>query len=80
MSLGKIFEIFQFVTQFTHVVEKLPKFSIKGHEKKIINLDLKGVNFCVTQFTHVSRQYRTNNRVQKFKFRKNCFAIVFSDL
>ena len=40
------------------------------------NLDLKGVNFCVTQFTYVSRQYRTNNRKLKFKLRKNWFAFA----
>ena len=42
------------------------------------------VNFCgtqfATQFTHVSRQYRANNWKQKFKGRKNCLAIVVSDL
>ena len=46
--------------------------------------DLKGGIFCLTKFgtklTHVPRQNRTKNRKQKLQFRKNCFAIVFSDL
>ena len=56
-----------------------------GSEKNCCdNMSLDRVNFCVTQFatrfTHVSRQYRTKNRKKKFKFRKNCFAIVVRDL
>ena len=35
-------------------------------KNNLYNSDLKGVNFCVTQFatrfTHVSRQYQTKNR------------------
>ena len=50
----------------------------------IWNLDLKGVNFGITQFatqfTPVSRQYRASNRKQKFKFRKNCCDTMVSDL
>ena len=45
-------------------------------------MDLKKVNFWVTQFatqfTPVSRQYRASNRKLKFKFKKNCFDNVVS--
>ena len=37
-------------------------------KNNLYNQDLKGVNFCVTQFatqfTHASRQYQTKNRKQ----------------
>ena len=51
--------------------------------QKLENLDFKGINFCPmhfgTQFTHISRQYRVENRKQKLKFKNNCFDNVFFD-
>ena len=60
------FSICDTIYRFLDTMEPRPENTNSCLKNCFDNLDLKGVNFCVTQFatrfTHVSRQYQTKNR------------------
>ena len=62
------------------IVKKMPTLSINDIKKIFLNFELQGGKFlryaiCVTQFKHVSRQFRTKNRNQKFSLGKTVLQL-----